>query len=145
MKKILFALSLIACAAGATASDDIASKKAVNCVSFAPSGYCDGMQYDSKKKATWVNYDCGGSNGKQTKANYKKGTAFCDGTKGCDPAATYGWDSFTWEFDKKASTGTLKGVTGGTEYVLQQDIPVEITAGACTSLANPGGVSSLAR
>jgi hypothetical protein len=139
MKKILFGLSLLACAAGASAASYPV------CISFAPAGYCDAMQYDSKKAATWVSYDCAGSAGEQTKAKYKKkaATTFCDGTAGCDPAATYGWDSFSWDFDLKASTGTLKGMSGGVEYILQQDMPIAVTSGACTVVE--GGVSSLAR
>jgi len=144
MKKILFGLSLLACAAAATAGDEAALAGA-HCISFAPAGFCDGMEYDSKKKATWHNYDCGGSQGLQTKANYKKGTTFCDGTQGCNPAAAYGWDSFSWKFNLAASTGTLTGISGGQKQVLQQDIPVGITAGACGFSEAQGGVSSLSR
>ena len=137
MKKILFGLSLLACAAAANA--------ATTCVSFAASGYCDGMQYDSKKKATWHNYDCAGSMGKQTTAKYakKKASTTCDGTAGCNPAATYGWDSLDWAFNVKASTGTLTGTYQGQQYVLQQDIPVTITSGACAFNGAKGGVSVL--
>ena len=143
MKKILFGLSLLACAAAATAADE-APLGGAHCISFAPAGFCDGMQYDSKKSATWHNYDCAGSQGVQTKANYAKGKTFCDGTAGCNPAAVYGWDSFTWKFDLTASTGTLTGMTGGTKVVLQQDIPVAITKGACDfSKTQGGGVSTL--
>ena len=144
MKKILLGLSLLACAAVATAADE-APLAGAHCISFAPAGFCDGMQYDSAKSATWHNYDCAGSQGVQTKANYRKGKTFCDGTQGCNPAAAYGWDSFTWKFDKAASTGTLTGMTGGTKVVLQQDIPVEITKGACNFSQAQGGVSSLSR
>lgn len=136
MNKILFGLTLIACAAGANA--------APHCVSFSPAGYCDSMQYDSGKKATWVKYDCA-SNAKQTSASWKAKTTHCDGLTGCDPAYTYGWDSLDWQFNKKASTGTLTGVYGGTQYVLQQDMPVTITAGLCAAEKTQGGVSSLAR
>ena len=86
MKKILFGLSLLACAAAATAADE-APLAGAHCISFAPAGFCDGMEYDSKTSATWHNYDCAGSQGLQTKANYKKGKTFCDGTAGCNPAA----------------------------------------------------------
>lgn len=141
MKKILFGLSLLACAAAATA--EAPAGKFPKCVSFAPAGYCDAMQYDGKKAATWKNYDCGGSAGAQTKASYKKGSTYCDGTAGCNPAAAYGWDSFTWKFNWANNTGTLTGMTGGTQVVLQQDMPIEVTAGACTVVE--GGVSSLAR
>jgi hypothetical protein len=148
MRKILFALSglsLLACAAGATAADQ--NFAGVTCISFSPAGFCDGMEYDKAKKATWHNYDCAGSMGKQTKATYKKkaATTFCDGTKGCNPAAFDGWDSFTWKFNLKASTGTLTGMLDGTEYTLQQDIPVGITAGACAFNETKGGISSLSR
>lgn len=137
MKKILFGLTLLACAAGASAT--------VKCVSFAPAGYCDAMQYDTGKKATWHNYDCAGSAGQQTTASYKLGTTTCDGTAGCNPAAAYGWDSLDWQFNKKAKTGTLTGMYQGTQYVLQQDMPIEITKAACTVNQARGGVSSLAR
>jgi hypothetical protein len=142
MKSILFGLSLLACAAATTAANG-APLGGVHCISFSPAGFCDGMEYDSKKSATWHNYDCAGSQGLQTKANYKKGTTFCDGTQGCEPAAGNGWDSFSWKFDLKASTGTLTGVTGGQKIVLQDNIPVGITKGACAFNQAKGGVSSL--
>lgn len=141
MKKILFGLSLLAAAAAASAAAP--AGKFPSCVSFAPAGFCDAMQYDGKKSATWISYDCAGSNGEQTKASYGKGKTFCDGTQGCNPAAAYGWDSFSWKFNWETNTGTLIGMTGGTEVVLQQDMPIEVTKGACTVVE--GGVSSLAR
>lgn len=137
MKKILFGLSLLACAAAASAE----APTAVNCISF--SNFCDAMQYDSSFRATWKNYDCAGSQGRQTKARYRKGTTFCDGTAGCNPAAAYGWESLSWAFNKAAGTGTLTGVTGGVAYTLVQDTPVAITSGACSVNATSGGVSSL--
>ena len=140
MKNVLFALSVLACAVAAPA----AATAGPVCVSFSPAGYCDSMQYDTKKSATWINYDCSNS-GPQTKANYKRGKTVCDGAKGCNPSALYGWEFLNWKFNKKASTGTLTGTTGGVEYVLQQDMPVEYSKGACTALANPGGVSALSR
>ena len=147
MKKILFGLSLLACAAAATAAaavdEDAAAK--TYCVDFSAAGYCDAMQYDSGRKATWHNYDCAGSAGKQTKASYKKGTTICDGTKGCNPAAAYGWDALDWTFNKTAGTGTLTGSTGGVDYVLQQDMPVAISAGACAVNRTHRGKSSLSR
>ena len=139
MKKILFGLSLLACAAGATA--DVTA--AAHCVSFAPAGFCDSMQYDNGLKATWISYDCAGSNGKQTKALYYTGKTFCDGTTGCNPAAAYGFDSLSWKFNKTASTGTLTGVLAGSPVTLQQDIPVAITNGVCTAAEISGGRSSL--
>ena len=144
MKKILFGLSLLACAAAATASDDspLAGK---HCISFAPAGFCDGMEFDSKTSATWHNYDCAGSQGVQTKANYAKGTTFCDGTQGRNPAAAYGWDWVTWDFNLKASTGTMTGMMFGEKKVIYQDVPVDITAGACNFSRAQGGVPSLSR
>ena len=140
MKKFLFAMSVLAAAAAAPTAASAAS----NCVSFSPAGFCDAMQFDGKKKATWKSYDCAGSAGKQTTASYKKGTTTCDGAKGCNPSAAYGWDTLDWTFNKGASTGTLTGSTGGVDYVLQQDMPVAYTAGAC-AVAKQGGVSSMAR
>lgn len=141
MSKILFTLSLVAAAVAAPAT----ASAAVNCVDFSAAGYCDAMQYDAKKKASWHNYDCAGSSGKQTTANYKKGLTTCTGASGCNPAAAYGWDALNWKFNKKASTGTLTGSTGGSDYVLQQDMPVSIYAGACAVQATKGGKSSLAQ
>ena len=137
MKKLLIGLSLLACGVAATA--------ATECISFAPSGYCDGMQYDGNK-GTWYNYDCGGSQAKETFAHYgtSKAFAYCK-TGSCDVATNYGWDNLTWKFDLTNSTGTLTGVTGGTKYTLQQDIPVAITSGACTFSGTNGGASSLSR
>ena len=144
MKKILFGLSLLACAAAAPAADTVFP--GVTCISFAPAGFCDGMEYDKAKKATWHNYDCAGSQGKQTRALYPIHTVTrCEGAKGCNPAAINGWDSFKWRFDLKASTGTLTGMLDGTKYTLQQDIPVGITKGACDFSQAKGGVSSLSR
>jgi hypothetical protein len=140
MKKVLFGLSLIACAFTASAE----STAAVNCISFAPAGFCDGMQYDSNRRATWVNWDCA-ADAPQTKASYRRGTTFCDGTLGCNPAAAVGFESLSWKFNKAASTGTLSGVSGGQTIVLQQDMPVTITAGACAIKAAPSGISSLSR
>jgi hypothetical protein len=114
------------------------------CIAFSPAGFCDGMEYDSNKKATWHNYDCAGSMGAQTKASYKKGTTVCTGSTGCNPAAAYGWDSLDWKFNLSASTGTLTGVSGGVKTVLQNNIPVSITSGACSFARTNGGVSSLA-
>lgn len=144
MKTILFGLSLLACAAGAVASEDAFS---TTCLSFSPAGFCDAMEYDKAKKATWHNYDCAGSQGKQTTASYKKkgATTFCDGTKGCQPAQLNGWDSFSWAFNLKASTGTLTGMTGGSQFTLQQDMPIGISAGACSVNRAKSGVSSLGR
>jgi len=138
MKKVLFGLTLLASAAAASAYPV--------CISFAPAGYCDSMQFDSKKKATWVQYDCAGNNGKQTTALNKKkvATTTCDGASGCNPSAAYGWDSLDWTFNKKAGTGTLTGMTGGSQYVLQQDMPISISEGACAT-ESQGGRSSLAR
>jgi hypothetical protein len=144
MNKVLFGLSLLACAAAATAADE-APLAGAHCISFAPAGFCDGMEFDSKTNATWHNYDCAGSQGVQTTANYKKGKTFCDGTQGCNPANIYGWDNFKWKFNLTNSTGTLTGETGGQKVVLQQDIPVGITKGACDFSQSQGGVSSLAR
>jgi hypothetical protein len=144
MKSILFGLSLLACAAAATASDE-APLGGVHCIAFSPAGFCDGMEFDANKNATWHNYDCAGSQGAQTSANYKKGKTFCDGSQGCNPANVYGWDSLSWKFNLTASTGTLTGVTGGQKVVLQQDIPVGITKGACNFSKVQGGVSSMTR
>ena len=142
MKKILFGLSLLACAAGATAAEEGAFPK---CVSFAPAGFCDAMQYDTKASATWKNYDCGGSSGVQTTAKYKKGKTTCTGASGCNPAAAFGWDYLNWKFNFANNTGTLTGSTGGTKIVLQQDMPIEVTAGACSVVESKGGVSALMR
>lgn len=142
MKKVLFALSLVACAASVSAATEA---KFPVCVDFAAAGYCDAMQYDGKKAATWVRYDCA-SNGTQTSAKYKKGTTTCTSASGCNPAAAYGWDYLNWQFDMAGSTGTLTGGTGGVDYVLQQDMPVALYAGACSAQSGAkGGVSSLAR
>ena len=134
MKKILFGLSLLACAAAANAAFP-------KCVSFAPAGFCDAMQYDAKKAATWKNYDCAGSAGVQTSANYAKGKTTCTSASGCNPSAAYGWDSLNWKFNFANNTGTLTGTTGGSKVVLQQDMPIEVTKGACSVVE--GGKSSL--
>ena len=144
MKAILFGLSIFACAAAATAADE-SVLAGPHCISFAPAGFCDAMQFDTNKSATWRNYDCAGSDGVQTKAVARTGNTFCDGTQGCQPAAGNGWDSFRWEFDKTNSTGTLTGTTGGQKIVLQQDIPVALTAGACEFNRVQSGISSLSR
>jgi hypothetical protein len=141
MKKILFGLSLLACAAAATAASP--AGKFPSCVSFAPAGFCDAMQYDAKKSATWVSYDCAGSNGAQTKASYGKGTTRCVGASGCNPSAAYGWDELNWKFNFANNTGTLVGITGGTEFILQQDMPIEVSKGACVVVE--GGRSVLAQ
>jgi hypothetical protein len=143
MKKILFGLSLIACAAATMVPMTASAKKGATCVSFSPAGYCDSMQYDSKKSATWVKYDCSSSSA-QTTANLKKGITTCDGATGCEPSYTYGWDSLDWKFDFASSTGTLTGMYAGTEYVLQQDMPVSVTPGVCPAAGTKGGVSVLA-
>jgi hypothetical protein len=145
MKRVLFGLSLLACAAAATAADE--SFQGVTCISFAPAGFCDGMEYDKAKKATWHNWDCLGSQGKQTSATYKNKAAhtFCDGTQGCNPAAAFGWDWITWDFNLKASTGTMTGMMSGEKKVIYQDVPVGITAGACNFSQAQGGVPSLSR
>lgn len=140
MNKLLFGLSLIACAAGATAAQPEAYP---TCVSFAPAGYCDSMQYDAKRAATWVSYDCAGSNGAQTSASYPKGKTKCLASSGCNPSAAYGWEALNWKFDFVNNTGTLTGVSGGVKTVLQQDMPIAVIAGACT--AAEGGRSSLAQ
>ena len=147
MREILLALSglsLLACAATANAADEGSYPV---CISFAPAGYCDGMEFDAKTDATWHNYDCAGSEGAQTMEKYKgkKVHTVCDGAAGCNPAAAYGWDSLVWRFNLAASTGTLTGFTGGQKEVLQQDIPVSITSGACDFSRVQGGVSSLLR
>lgn len=140
MKKILFGLSLIACAAGVTAAQPEAYP---TCVSFAPAGFCDSMQFDAKKSATWVSYDCAGSSGVQTKASYPKGKTKCNGASGCNPAAAYGWEALDWKFNFANNTGTLTGKSGGVKTVLQQDMPIAVIAGACT--AAEGGRSSMSR
>lgn len=144
MKKILFGLSLIACAAVASAADETVYPV---CVSFAPAGYCDAMEFDAHHNATWHNYDCAGSQGLQTLANYGNpfATTKCTASSGCNPAVVDGWTWFKWKFNRTASTGTLKGKTGGQVVVLQQDIPVAITTGACSVNRVQGGVSSLSR
>lgn len=142
MKKVLFALSILACAATAQAED----AAAVNCISFSPAGFCDAMQFDSNRRATWVNYDCGGSSGRQTTASYRRGKTTCSGPAGCNPSAMFGWDTLDWKFNKTNNTGTLTGVFGGVPQTLQQNMPVSITPGACPAArAGQGGVSSLAR
>ena len=143
MKKTLFALSLLACAAAATANDQVEARGAY-CVSFAPAGFVDGMQYDSARKATWINYD-GVSDGKQTTASWRKGTTTCVGATGCNPSAVAGWDQLNWKFNKSASTGTLTGVSGGVPQTLQLNMPVAITSGACNFVAAQGGATSLPR
>ncbi|MGM9487927.1 hypothetical protein [Ideonella sp. YS5] len=142
MKKILFGLSLLACAAGVTAAEEATFPV---CVSFAPAGYCDAMQYDGENSATWKNYDCGGSAGAQTKAVYSLGKTVCKGAKGCNPAAAYGWDALNWKFKFAKNTGTLTGISGGVKTVIQQDMPISVTSGACSVAEGQGGVSSLAR
>lgn len=146
MKKIRFALSglsLLACAATATAADE--SKFPV-CISFAPAGFCDGMEFDAKTDATWHSWDCAGSQAPQSSAKYKgtKAHTVCDGAQGCNPAVAYGYDSLVWRFNLSASTGTLIVVMAGQKEVFQ-DIPVAITEGACDFSRVHGGVSSLAR
>lgn len=142
MKKIVSLLALLGAFGASTAN----AQSFPLCVSFAPAGFCDAMQYDSATSATWKNYDCGGSAGAQSKANYAKGKTVCKGAKGCNPSAAYGWDVLKWKFKFAQNTGTLTGIAGGTTTVLQQDMPIEVTAGAC-SVANQakGGASSLAR
>jgi hypothetical protein len=146
MKKVLFGLSLLACAAAATAqvaADADTLGGGAHCIAFT--NFVDGMQYDSGRKATWHNWDGAGSQGVQTKASYRKGTTFCDGAKGCNPAAAAGYDSLSWAFNLTANTGTLTGVYQGTTYTLQLDTPIAITTGACTFNGTQGGVSSLSR
>jgi len=141
MKKILFGLSLVAAAALAPA----AQAAFPNCVDFSAAGYCDAMQFDAKRAATWIRYDCS-SNGAQTSASYPKGKTKCDGASGCNPAAAYGWEALNWKFNYTNSTGTLTGVSGGVKYVLQQDMPVSIYSGACSAQSQAkGGVSTLAK
>lgn len=138
MKKILSGLSFVACAAFAPAAFAFPT-----CVSFAPAGYCDAMQYDSETSATWKNYDCGGSAGAQTKANYTKGITKCKGAGGCNPSAAYGWDALNWKFNFGNNTGKLTGVSGGVKTVLQNGMPISVTEGACTVVE--GGKSALSR
>ena len=140
MKKILFGLSLVASATFAPAAYAYPV-----CVSFAPAGYCDAMQYDSETSATWKNYDCAGSAGAQTKAVYSLGKTVCKGAKGCNPSAAYGWDALNWKFNFTKNTGRLTGISGGVKTVLQQGMPIEVTNGACSVAEGSGGVSSLAR
>jgi hypothetical protein len=146
MKAILFGLSLLACAAAATAANE-PEAAGPYCVSFAPAGFCDGMQFNTGTSATWYNYDCGGSTSDQTQAKVlaKAALTLCDGTQGCEVAAGGGWDSLKWQFNRTASTGTLTGMTGGQKIVLQRNIPVEVTEGACAFNRIQGGISSLAR
>jgi hypothetical protein len=144
MKAILFGLSLLACAAAATAADETVLA-GPHCVSFAPAGFCDAMQFDTNKSATWRNYDCAGSDDVQTKASARTGNTFCDGTQGCQPSAMNGWDVLRWQFDKGTGTGTLTGTSGDQKIVLQKDIPVEVTEGACAFNLTQGGISSLSR
>jgi hypothetical protein len=144
MKTILFGLSLLACTAAATAADE-SVLDGPHCVSFAPAGFCDAMQFDTNKSATWRNYDCAGSDGVQTKATARTGRTFCDGTQGCEPAAMNGWDSFKWQFNRETGTGTLIGTSAGEKFVLQQNIPVEVTGGSCAFNQAQGGISSLSR
>ena len=140
MSKLLAALSLVACAVSANAATE---GKFPTCVDFSAAGYCDAMQYDGKKAATWVRYDCS-SNGAQTKASYGKEFTKCTGASGCNPAVAYGWEALNWQFNFAGSTGTLTGTTGGVDYVLQQDMPVSIYKGSCSALSGAkGGVSSL--
>lgn len=146
MKMIRFALSglsLLTGAASATAADE--SKFPV-CISFAPAGFCDGMEFDAKTDATWHNWDCAGSQAPQSSAKYKvkKAHTVCDGTQGCNPAAAFGWDSLAWRFNLSDSTGTMIGVMAGQKYVYQ-DVPVAITEGTCDFSRAQGGISSLAR
>jgi hypothetical protein len=140
MKKIVSLLALLA-AFGASATAEAAFPK---CVSFAPAGYCDGMTYDAKKAATWYKYDCANS-GAQTSDNYAKGKTKCTAASGCNPSAAYGWDVLKWKFNFANNTGTLKGISGGVTTVIQQDMPIAVSAGACTHLEGKSGVSSLAR
>jgi len=147
MKRIFFAvsgLSLLAFAASAMATDEGTYPR---CISFAPGGFCDAMEFDGKTQAIWRNYDCAGSQGLQTRGKYKgkKAHTFCDGTAGCEPAVAFGWDSFTFRFDLTASTGTLTAVSGGVRTIIQKDFPVAITEGACDFSQARGGVSSLSR
>lgn len=139
--KIVSLLALLS-AVGAASTAEAAYPK---CVSFAPAGFCDAMQYDAKKQATWHNYDCGGSQGLQTSASYPKGKTKCTAASGCNPSAAYGWDSLKWKFNWTNNTGTLKGVSGGTTTVLQQDMPIAVSDGACSVNEVKGGASSLAR
>lgn len=140
MKKILLGLSVLA-AAAATSTGAMAAKA---CYDFSAAGYCDAMQYDSGRKATWIRWDCTNSS-KQTKASYRKGTTSCTGASGCDPSATYGWDSLDWKFNKTASTGDLTGVYQGTQYQLQVGMPIAISTGACAANGTRGGKPSMAR
>jgi hypothetical protein len=140
MKKILFGLTVLAAAASTPAAYAFPT-----CVSFAPAGYCDAMQFDGENAATWIKYDCSNSS-PQTSANYTKGKTNCKASSGCEPSTSYGWTWLKWKFNMGSSTGTLTGKTGGTKYVLQQDMPVAISEGACTA-ANLGksGTSVLSR
>lgn len=139
MKKVLFGLSLLASAAGASAFPV--------CVSLAD--YCDKMQFDGKKSATWVNTtSCDGTtSGEQTKAKYKKklATTTCIGAEGCDPAAVFGWTSLDWSIDVKASTATVSGVFDGVEYIIGQDMAASITEGTCAVTESNRGRALLAR
>ena len=138
MKKIVSLLALLGTFGAANAQSFPV------CVSFAPAGYCDGMTYTSATSADWYKWDCS-QTGAQTKANYAKGKTVCKGAKGCNPSATYGWDALNWKFKFSKNTGTLTGISGGVKTVLQQDMPIAVTAGACTHLESKGGVSSLSR
>jgi hypothetical protein len=138
MKKIVSLLALLGAFGAANA------QSFPLCVSFAPAGFCDAMQYDSATSATWKNYDCGGSAGAQTKADYSRGKTVCKAAKGCNPSAAYGWDALKWKFKFAQNTGTLTGISGGVPTVLQQDMPIAVAAGACTINEVKSGVSSLA-
>lgn len=137
MKHVLFALSLLASATAAGAYPV--------CISFAPAGYCDAMQFDGKKNAVWVNHYCNGVNSAQTSAKYKKklATTTCDGASGCEPAAGRGWDSLEWVFHPKSGFGSLIGRRQGNEEHLVVGMPVDVIEGACTPVE--GGRSTLDR
>ena len=77
----------------------------------------------------------------QVKASYAKGTTKCKGS--CNPAATYGWDALNWKFKFGSSTGTLTGVSGGVKTVIQSNMAISVTEGACAVVE--GGKSVLAR
>ena len=129
MKRLMIGLALLALGTVAHAQQSV-------CVSFAPGGFCDGLEVTFTPgvsiSGTWQNYDCTGVDASLT-ASIPRGDGefrFICSNADCATAQVFGWDVLVLDLDAPIQVLDLFGVVGG-QILLDLPTPVEITPGAC--------------
>ncbi|MEL7451186.1 MAG: hypothetical protein AAFN78_18375 [Pseudomonadota bacterium] len=113
------------------------------CVSFEPSGFCDGLQLTTVPGTpllvgTWDNYDCAGSNAPMQAFFRPQGNVLALCT---DPGCLFEGD-WLFRLNLPTQTFSLARFDGTPALIQPPGTAMSVTPGLCPFRATEGGVSS---